>query len=197
MKKLIIRSLLMIALSTAANGQDWTASMADKWFSNMEWLGGLKLQPHESINRLEFAVQYHKNKALWDKAFDFLKTNDLEKVAVGKYPLDGDNGWVAVSEYNTREFKDARIEAHKKYIDIQYVVRGEEKMGVVPLSKTKISEAYNEAKDVAFYTSSDCKYYLTAPRIFFIFFPDDAHQPCIKTAAGDAVKKVVVKLRVD
>ena len=59
--------------------------------SKREWLRGLQLKPHETINKTEFAKQYQLNKKYWDEAFAFLKNHDLNTLAVGRYAIDGDN----------------------------------------------------------------------------------------------------------
>ena len=66
--------------------KEWTRHHAKKWFEKKEWLGGLQLQPHKTINKMEFARQYQVNKVYWDKAFAFLKEHDLQTLANGRYP---------------------------------------------------------------------------------------------------------------
>src|SRR5215211_8636125 len=57
---------------------------AKKWFKKQQWLNGLQLKPHKSVNAQEFARQYQAHKAWWDTAFAFLRTQDLEKLPTGK-----------------------------------------------------------------------------------------------------------------
>jgi YhcH/YjgK/YiaL family protein len=170
----------------------------DNWFNSREWANGLKLDAHKSTDIKEFYSQYAKNKAYWDKAFAYLRDTDLENVASGKYNLDGDNVYVSVTEGPTKTFENTKWEAHRKYIDIQYVVRGKEQMGVAPLSKAVNIEPYNSDKDIGFYQvpEDDCKYYVAEPGTFLIFFPQDAHRPSIKTEGTDADKKIVIKIKV-
>jgi biofilm protein TabA len=172
---------------------------ATKWFNAMEWRNGLKLKVHESIDIQEFFAQYSKNTAYWDKAFAFLRDTNLDKVAIGKYHLDGDNVYVSVSEGSTRAFEETKWEAHRNYIDIQYVIRGKEIMGLAPVSKAVIISPFNSGKDVGFYTipEADTNYYVAEPGTFFIFFPKDAHRPGISIEGTDADKKVVIKIKVD
>ena len=84
----------------------------------------------KSINTRELARQISKNKERWEKALLFLKTTDLEKINIGRHELDGNNLFVLVDEYITREEKETQFEAHKKYADIQYLVFGQEKIGI-------------------------------------------------------------------
>jgi len=171
---------------------------AAKWLHTKEWARGLKLEAHKSIDALEFSFQYAKNREAWEKAFAWLRDTDLEKVSPGKHKIDGDRVYASVAEDNTKSLDDTRWEAHQKYIDIQYVVYGKEKMGVAPLSKAVSIEPFNAEKDVGFYEipEADCKYYTAQPGTFFIFFPQDAHRPCIRTRGADSDKKIVIKIRV-
>ena len=66
-----------------------SASQVTKWYRKKEWLNGVALKPHKSINQLELYRQYNANKTYWDKAFAFLKEHDLKTLAKGKYPVDG------------------------------------------------------------------------------------------------------------
>lgn len=175
----------------------WSKEDAGKWFKGGEWLNGLKLNAHESTDQIEFANQYHKNKALWDKAFAFLKNTNLDTIRAGKYPIDGDNLYASVTENPTKDFDKTKWEAHKKYIDVQYVIKGKEKIGVAPFSTATVVTPYDETKDVGFYSSNDGKFYEAQPGTFFIFFPQDAHRPNIKIEGCDVDKKIVLKVRVN
>lgn len=168
------------------------------WFNNREWAGGLKLKVHDSTNILEFSLQYEKNKAYWESAFAYLRDTDLESVAPGKYVLDGDHVYVLVSEGNTKDLKDTKWEAHLKYIDIQYVIKGKEKIGVATLAKADRMEPFNSGKDIGFFNlpESEGKYYVAEPGKFFIFFPQDAHRPGVRAEESEWVKKVVIKIAV-
>ncbi|MGX5687987.1 YhcH/YjgK/YiaL family protein [Arcticibacter tournemirensis] len=166
----------------------------EKWFMHGKWYNGMKLYPHVSVNRHEFESQYNKNKAWWDSAFKFLKETDFDKIAPGKYPLDGNNVYVNVTVGPMRDFENTKWEAHRHTIDLQYTYKGTEKMGVAPVSKARVIDPYNEKKDVAIY-DAEGKFYLTGPDTFFLFFPGDAHRPNIKVDEDNAVKKIVVKIR--
>jgi len=175
-----------------------TPSKAVKWFKSRDWAHGLKLEAHKSTDTLEFSYRYAKNRELWDKAFAWLKNTDLNAIEPGKYMVDGDCVYVSVAEGATKSMEETRWEAHQKYIDIQYVVKGKEKIGVAPFSKAVGSELFNVEKDVGFYEipEADCRYHVAQPGTFFIFFPNDAHRPGIRVNEGDWVKKIVVKILV-
>jgi YhcH/YjgK/YiaL family protein len=164
-----------------------------KWFNGKEWLNGARLTPNSAINQTEFARQYQANKAYWDKAFAFLKEHDLAAIAVGKYPIDGTNVYASVTADPSKDFDKTQWESHRKYIDLQVVIEGEEKMGKSPLSALTVTKPYDETKDVANY-SGDGKIYTVAAGTFMIFFPSDAHRPNITPGGNKVVKKVVIKV---
>lgn len=85
------------------------------------------------------------------------------------------------------------IESHLRFVDLQYVLWGNEKMGLA--SDVEVRQAYNSKKDVAFYTSSRIKHYSADAGSFFLFFPSDIHQPSVR-GKGELVKsrKIVIKI---
>jgi biofilm protein TabA len=173
----------------------WTKSKANKWFKKKEWLHGVALAPHASINKVEFARQYQANKEYWDKAFAFLKEHDLQTLAKGKYPIDGDNVFASVTEDPSKEFDKTGWESHRKYIDVQCVITGEEKMGKSSLADATVIKPYEASKDVANYTAPGTFYNVPAGT-FIIFFPGDAHRPNISPDGNKkVVKKIVIKVR--
>jgi len=189
---------IFLSLTLAAAAQQtktWTKKSAAKWMKSNEWKNGLTLEVHPSVNEAEFAEQYHKNKAEWDKAFAFMRDQDLSALKPDKYVIDGDHVYAMITEAPSKTFEQSAWESHRKYIDIQYVIRGEEKIGVVPLAKATVLKPYDESKDFANYTAEG-EYYIAKPATFFLFFPDDVHRPNIKVDGYDVVKKLVIKVRV-
>jgi YhcH/YjgK/YiaL family protein len=126
------------------------------------------------------------------KGFDFLIHTDLEAIPSGKHNIDGDTIFALVQEYQTKPLAECKLESHKKYIDIQYVIRGEEFMGVTTKNNQTIVEV-NEEKDYTFYEGST-SLVRVSKGMFSIFFPDDLHQPCVQTESVSEVKKVVIKV---
>lgn len=155
-------------------------------------LSSLSIQPHPSINQQEFLRQYKANPELWQKAFAFLRSHDLSSLAVGKYPLAGDSLYVAVTHAPDKVFDSTKWESHRRYIDLQYIAVGKEKMGVAEVAKATVLVPYNEKRDVANY-EAEGTFYVADPSQFFLFFPQDAHRPSIKVD-DEPVRKVVVKI---
>lgn len=154
---------------------------------------GSALVPHKAINKTEFAKQYHANQAYWDQAFAFLKDHDLVTIATGKYPIDGTNVFATVTADPSKDFDKTQWESHRKYIDLQCVITGEERMGKISFTSLTVTKPYDETKDVANY-SGDGKTYDVPAGTFMIFFPSDAHRPNITPGGNKVVKKIVVKV---
>lgn len=196
MKKILIALLMGVTLQVGAQtNAALTKAKANKWFKKKEWLNGAPLKPHASIDKMEFARQYQVNKVWWDKAFSFLKEHDLTTLAKGKYPIDGDNVFATVTEDPTKDFDKTGWESHRKYIDIQCVITGDEKMGKWPVAEATVTKPYDESKDVANYEAPG-KFYTLPAGSFIIFFPGDAHRPSISPDGSKKVeKKIVIKVR--
>ena len=196
--RLIHPVLLIIAFifidNTATAQQKWTTKFAKRWVNNKEWANGSKINVNPSVDYVEFARQYHLNKACWDKALAFLNDPKLDTIAPGKYSIDGDNVYATITLGPSKEFEKSAWESHRNYIDLQYVIKGEEKIGVAPVSSATVIKLYDPTKDAANYTA-DSKYYIATSGEFFLFFPNDAHRPNIKVEGYDTVKKLVVKIK--
>lgn len=178
------------------NPVNWNERELEKWFQTGEWKLGWDISPDQSINKKELAIKFFENRERWEKAFNFLKTSNLEKISIGRYELDGANLFVNVDEYTTKNEEDSRFEAHREYIDIQYLVSGEEKIGITALSSTTEIIPYDCLKDIAFLHSEQNNYHVALPDRFFVFFPEDAHRPCVKTDENSKVRKVVIKIKI-
>ena len=202
---LIVVLILLILMNTnhlsaqTISNRSWTEKEALAWLNARDWANGLNQKVFAGVNTIEFAKQYNRNKAIWDKAFAFLKETDLDSIAPGKYPIDGDNVYAIVSDGKPKLFEETKWEAHRKYIDIQYIILGKEKMGVASISKASVIDEFSEPKDVGFYDipDTDSKYYTAEPGTFLLFFPQDAHRPGIRTEGCDWDKKIVIKVKAD
>ena len=123
--------------------------------------------------------------------FDYLKTHDISKLECARHELRGSEVYFNLQEYETKPSQ--KLEAHKKYIDIQVVAVGEEYMGYTNIDNTTVSEEYNPDKDVEFLNGSVDK--LKADnKTFLIFYPQDAHMPALCTDTPKYVKKAIFKI---
>ncbi len=134
----------------------------------------------------------------FQEAFDFIKKAISEDLAAGKYEIDGKDLWASVQEYTSKLETEAKAEAHKNYIDIQYIVSGTEVIEGFDIDKATPKSEYNDVKDVMFYEDNvnSTKGILNADE-YGIFFPRDVHKPgmCLN-GKQDTVKKIVVKVKV-
>ena len=115
-------------------------------------------------------------------------------IAKGVYPINS-RVKAIVSEYETKSVNEYGYEAHKKFIDIQCVLMGQEKVCCLPIEGLKETVTYVEGKDAAFYdTNSQAKEMLIGNGYFAIFYPQDGHMPQLCIDKPQMVKKVVVKV---
>ena len=103
-----------------------------------------------------------------------------------------------VSEYTTKEINGNGYEAHREFVDIQYLISGEEVVNSLPLEYLNELRAYNKESDAAFYVETGIKpqELLLGNGFFAILFPQDGHMPCLCTNEPVKVKKVVVKVHI-
>ena len=150
------------------------------------------------FDRLENQNIYPFGEA-WKAVFDFLKTVTPE-TATGKYLIQGNDLFAGVDSYNTKARDIAKLETHRKYVDIQVLISGSEIFEVFQKQELTVSEPYNPEKDAEFYqVPAKPRMQITMePGQFIVFFPEDAHMPCLMTGiTPQPVKKVVIKLAVE
>ncbi len=129
------------------------------------------------------------------QGFEWLKNTDLENLADGRYYIDGEKLFANVQSYETKD--EAPYEAHRKYADIQYMVKGVEKVGVTHYSNCSTETEYNEEKDIEFLECNICDFHeVLEEGDFLVFYPQDAHQPSLNPDKKLNVKKVIVKVEI-
>lgn len=133
------------------------------------------------------------------QALDYISTARSQALADGRYEIDGDRMYALVQSYETLPPDDfAKYEAHRHYIDVQYIREGVELMGWVSLEHIVTNTEYDLKKDVVLGT---CPMSLASPVKVAagqaaIFFPQDAHAPKLAAAMPCPVKKIVVKVMI-
>ncbi|MCE5340331.1 MAG: YhcH/YjgK/YiaL family protein [Planctomycetaceae bacterium] len=131
------------------------------------------------------------------QALKIAAETDFSKIKEGKYVVDGENLFYIVQSYKTGPLLE-KIEAHKKYIDIQFMVKGSERMGYANINGMKIHTPYDEEKDVMFFHADKSINYVDIKEgMFTIFWPTDAHMPGRQIDKPQDVVKVVFKVKVD
>ena len=145
------------------------------------------------IDSLKNAEKYINLHPRFAKAFEFIKSQNLEAMEVGKYSIDGAELHAAVSEKEGVKKEDAKFEAHDHFIDIQVCPKDHETLGWTPRHKcTDIKVPYNPEKDVTFFNGTPDTYFQLHEGQFAIFYPEVVHAPMI---GEGLVKKLVVKVK--
>ena len=145
---------------------------------------------------LKRAETYYSISENLKKGFEWLKNTDLENIKPDRYYIDGDKLFANVQEYETKS--DAKYEAHRKYIDIQYMIRGKEFAGSTDITNCTTCEEYDSETDLEFLNCNVEENYQTLNEgEFLVFFPQDAHKPSISPNKQLFVKKVIVKVAID
>jgi YhcH/YjgK/YiaL family protein len=149
------------------------------------------------LDTLQHGLLYSGLSPIFKKAFEFLIKTDLSKLALGKHDIDGEDLFVLIMTYASKDVSECAMESHKKYIDIQYLIEGEEIIHIATLNGQVPTIPYDKTKDIAFYSGE----YTSAIKLeqgnFAIFFPHDLHMPCIKAGNTSQVQKAVFKIAVE
>lgn len=129
------------------------------------------------------------------QALEYLRATDMTAVPIGRHELDGDRLMAIVQDYVTKPADQCVWEAHRRYVDVQYVVHGVERVGHAPLERCRERVPYDGERDVALYHPGTQYVTLTAGMLA-ILGPDDVHSPGVALGEPLAVRKVVMKAAV-
>lgn len=131
--------------------------------------------------------------ALPDAAVEFLKnaTTDTEN---GKHPFN-DDCYINVMSPTTVADDNALMEAHREFVDVQFIIEGEERMLYTDIDATKVETPYNAAKDALFCSFEKADAVCVAKGEAVVFYPQDAHLPCRAVNEPMTIKKAVMKVR--
>lgn len=125
----------------------------------------------------------------------FLKEADVN-IATGVYQINP-RVKAIISEYETKIENEFGYEAHKKFIDIQFTLKGQERVACLPIERMKEENPYSDESDAAFYSASTPPQEMTIGDGYFaVFFPQDGHMPQLCIDKPIQVKKVVVKIQI-
>ncbi len=126
-------------------------------------------------------------------AFEWLEAHAGERLAPGRIELD-EGLFALVQEFETKPIADAVWESHRRYIDVQYLVEGEELMGWAPEAALEPSVPYDESRDCRFYRAADSTLLALKPGMFAVFFPQDGHATGLHRVESAKLRKIVVKV---
>ncbi|WP_347159345.1 YhcH/YjgK/YiaL family protein [Pontibacter chitinilyticus] len=146
------------------------------------------------LDKLANAARYTCMHPLFEQAFRFLQDTNLLAVPTGVQEIAGKDLLAIISEGHGTPAQDARLEVHRKYIDIQYVISGTDHMGWKDLAQCAApTDPYLDARDAAFFSDKTNNWFDVPAGSFTIFYPDDAHAAM---ATETLVRKVVLKIAV-
>ena len=137
---------------------------------------------------------YFKTHPLFEKAFEYLDEFIKAPMAPGRYEICGDDLFVVVQSYETKD--EGLLEAHDKYIDIQCMISGTEKVSYANREGLETAVAYDADKDLLVLKNTDsCTDFVLRAGEFMIFYPADAHRPAITASEKSKVIKLVFKVK--
>lgn len=140
------------------------------------------------------AARYSALHPLFAQAFGYLQHTHLAALEPGRHPIDGERLFAIVEDGPGRTRAEAKLECHRRYIDIQLVLAGVDEMGWRPLAEcVDPATDYDAARDIRFFNDAPASWIATPVGSFCMFFPDDAHAPLV---SQDAIRKIVVKIAV-
>jgi biofilm protein TabA len=146
------------------------------------------------LDTLSNAARYAGMHPGFARAFEFLATTDLASLTPGRHEIDGDRMYLSIGHADGLGEEGARLEAHRRYIDIQYTIDGDERIGWMPIHRCQSPDApFDETKDVVLFADRPTTWVAVPPGSFTIFFPHDAHAP---VAGNGPLKKAIVKIAV-
>lgn len=150
------------------------------------------------IDSLDNAQKYFTVHPLFEKAFAYITSADIAKVAPGIYQIDGDNIRAIFSNNKGMSAAESiqEFECHKQHIDIQLCIKGKERFGWRPRSSCVAPKGgYDPEKDVLFYADEPTTYFELTDGQFVILFPEDVHAPMI-AVDDNTIQKLVIKVKV-
>ncbi|CAH6636357.1 YhcH/YjgK/YiaL family protein [Pseudocitrobacter vendiensis] len=133
-----------------------------------------------------------------ETALNFLRTTDFSELSPGVVEIDGKTIFAQVIDLTTREPHENRPEVHRRYLDIQFLAWGEEKIGIaIDTGNNEVSEDLLEQRDIIFYHHSENESFIEMiPGSYAIFFPQDVHRPACNKNGATPIRKIVVKVAV-
>jgi biofilm protein TabA len=146
------------------------------------------------LDDLSHSALYESLHPGFKAAFKSLRRSDLRSLPPGKHDIDGNRLFLIIGKDEGRTREGAKLEAHRRYIDIQLVLEGDEEMGWRPVEECQHSvEPFSEERDLVLFTDQPTAWFSVPPGKFAIFMPADAHAPLAgKGLLHKAVAKVAV-----
>jgi biofilm protein TabA len=146
------------------------------------------------FDSIDNILKYNLLNKNFDAAIGFIKETNFDLLSNGKHSIKGEDIYAMVNRYETKHVDEVEWEIHKKYIDIQILIEGEETMGYSQPNTLHASTGYNAEKDIQFFKGDRGDYVALKKGLFIIFFPGEAHRPGLISIEKSQVKKLVIKV---
>ncbi len=147
------------------------------------------------IDRIENAALYYSLHPKFKQAFDYIAQIDIHTLPAGRHEVDGDAMYALVQEYDTKLKEAGKWEAHRRYIDLQYVVQGAEGMGYANIHDLEQGEYMPEKDFLPLFGEGE--QIALRSGYFVLLFPEDGHMPSIALGESKPARKIVVKIAVE
>lgn len=145
-------------------------------------------------DRLANADLYRATNPAVARALTWVQQTDVAALPDGRYAIEDDRMFALVQRYVTKPLADGRWEAHRRYIDLQVVVAGQERIGYAHIDRLH-TDPYDPERDLTWLSGAGDM--VTAPAgSFILLWPEDAHMPGIAVDQPEPVTKVVIKIAV-
>ena len=151
------------------------------------------------VSDLDHAVQQANLTESLRKAFEFLQQTRGKDLPDGRTEIDGTTVYALVQSYQTRaENVNPTFEAHQRYVDVQYLVSGQEIIGWAPLDRVSTTMPYDKEKDALLgKVPGEYTPVRLAPGQLVVLYPNDAHAPGLADGEPSPAKKIIVKVSAD
>lgn len=151
------------------------------------------------FDKMDNISDYFEELPLLKKVEEFVADFNYKKLSDGTYEIDGKRVFAMVQSYRTKQqTQEMMFEAHKKYIDLQYIINGIEKIRWAKLDKVDlVEERYSSGGDIAFYEGDAMFDFTLTKGTFLLLYPEDAHLPGLSAQKDINVRKIVFKIQVD
>ena len=151
------------------------------------------------FDKIENLSRYSLLDKNFNKIIEFISKKNLNDIEDGKYIIEEENLYVNIETYNTKREQEGKLEAHRKYIDLQYIIKGQERFAICDIQDIeKVIEEYNSERDIIFFASKAKQFIEARSGEFLIFDENCVHMPQfrIKDDISDKVKKAVFKIKI-
>lgn len=130
-------------------------------------------------------------------AFRFLERPDLAALPAGRHEI-ADGVYANIDKSKSADPAKVQFEAHRKFIDVHYMISGQVTTGYAPVEKLKEAKPYDERDEAAmFHVPARYRKVKLHPGMFAVFFPGGGHMPNCHLDGEHDLHKVVVKVRRD